>query len=307
MEELKNICSDVLSRMREQETNSCIAWAGGTANDFLNEKEPYDYDLMVYGLPYNKIEDIFRGVVNVIHTNSEAGVIRATAPSRKQIDVYLATRTDYSKELRAWKWNTEYYNFLLSKNVHHKDVVKHILNCKVPRFTNNSIYIHYPSMEVVTKNKWYNDFKSKYCSHLRERSRFVLIDYLTLFKYASSGYEIDKKTKEFFVEDSLLPHLAWNDKFQEDDIISIYQDIFLRNLKRFYNYEERDKNFDPFTFYELCKRSKLLESLFFKRPCNSPSSLPNKEDFLLNVYNNNTDLLLNKIGDKFIVDKEFEL
>lgn len=307
MNELKKICDDVLNRMRDEEVNSCIAWAGGTANDFLNNKEPYDYDLMVYGLPYEKIEQVFRDVVDIIHTNPKAGVLRAMAPSGKQIDVYLATRTSYSKELNAWKWDKEYYNFLINKNVHHKNVVNHILNSKVPRFSNNCIYIHYPTMDVVTKSKWHVDFKNKRCSHLKEQSRYVLIDYITLFKYASNGYVIDEKTKELFVDDSLIPYMTWSDKFLEENIISVYQDIFLRNLKGLYGYEERSKKFDPTVFYDLCKRSKLISSLFYKDPNKNPTDLSSKEKFLLNIYDNDLNLLENDVGNKFIVDKKFEL
>ncbi len=293
--------------MRKQEVNTCLAWIGGTARDFLRNKEPYDYDLIVYGLPFKKIEEIFRVEVKVRHVNSDAGVIRALSHSGKKLDVYLATRTDYSKEIGAWKRDTNYYEFLINKNVHHKHVIKHNLKMKVPRFSNNCINIHYPSMEVITKDKWHEDFKNKFCSHLRERSRLVIGDYITLFKFASNGYEIDKKTKRLFVDDSLIPFLVYSDKFEEDDVISIYQDIFLRNLKRAYNYEKRGKKFDPFTFYELCKKSRLLESLFFKCPCKTPSGLSNKEEFLLNIFNNNLNLLLNKIGNKFIIEKKFEL
>lgn len=307
MEELKNICSNVLNKMREREVNSCLAWIGGTARDFLRNKEPYDYDLIVYGLPFKKIEEIFWDVVNIRHVNSDAGVIRALSHSGKKLDVYLATRTDYSKEIGAWKRNTNYYEFLINKNVHHRDVIKHNLKMRVPRFSNNCINIHYPSMEVVTKDKWLNDFEDKFCSHLRARSRFVFGDYITLFKFASNGYEINKKTKRLFVDNSLIPYMTWSDKFEEDDVISIYQDIFLRNLKRVYNYEKRGKKFDPLTFYELCRKSKLFESLFYKSPTKSPSNLSRKEDFFLNVYNNNLDLLLNDVENKFIVEKEYNL
>lgn len=306
MVELKNICNKILTDMREINNNSCIAWVGGTATDYLNSSEPYDYDINIYGVSYEQIVDIISEKIGIWRTAPRAGIVRAWAPSGKKIDVFLATKNFYSEKLGMWKWDLSYYDYLLQKNIHHKKVEQHSINNKVPRFSNACVYVHYPSMDIISREKYYKDFKEKRCRSIRNQSRYVFSDYIRAFKYVASGYKLDKKTKQKFIQNSLVPYFCWKDKFSEDDNISIYQDIFLRNLEKVYGYEQRSKSFYPRKFYDVCKESGIFTALFSSDFEDNPNELSTKEKFLKSVFDNDTSRLKKRIEDNYTIKQNFE-
>lgn len=307
MVELKKISDKVLHKLKKINNKSGIAWVGGTATDYIRDVSPYDYDIAVYGVSYEKNVKIFSNVVSVWNKVPEAGIIRAWAPSGKKIDVFLATRNFYDDDLENWKWDLNYYNYLLKNNLSSTKVFQNVISSNVARFSNSSINVEFPSMKIISKNSFFNDYENNVCRVLRKESRYVFGDYMRLLKYVANGYKLDDRTKSIMVNKSLIPYLCWKDKLKDENTISIYQDIFLRNLKKLYNYRSKGKSFDPCTFYRYCINTSLFSSLFSDNFIKNPSDLSSKEGFLKSVYGRNLSKLAEDLGSKYVFEENFKI
>lgn len=300
-DELKSICSKILFELRKIKSNSFICWVGGTARDYLRDQEPYDYDLLVYGTGFDKIVEIVSSVLHVENVNKKCPVIRGKARSGKKVDIYLATRK-YFKD-GVWNHDELYYNFLLDKENEGKEIVRDLMEWEAFRFSNEGIFIYYPGTEVISKEKWLEDFKNKKTSHLKKVSDYYLGDYIKAIKHASSGYKLYNKTRRKFIENSKIGYLCWRDKFVEKDLISFYQQIMILRIQRIYNFKSK---YDFSTFFNLCLESGVFNFIFGCQPNkNKEWKLESKEDFLLEVYGQSLEKLDKNIGENYHIKNSF--
>lgn len=307
MNKFKNFCSELLSELKKENKNSFLAWISGTACDYLNGNPPNDYDITVFGVEFEHLIKIVDEISGVTNYSKEFLVIN-TRIENKRVDIYLSTIFKYQKN--NWYCDHEFYKWLLSKKeVDPKKVISLKLESGVGRFTNRSIDILFPSMEIISNEAWLRDFKNKVCRHIRSESKYVFYDYMRLFRFSSMGYEIHSETRELMIDRNQIDYLIWADKHYEEDKVSEYQDSFLKYVLKVYDQKQRGLESHPDRFFNLCVETGLFESLFDQTTSavNGDEEIKSPESFLLNIFNQDKRLLEDSIGKHFIYQNCYNL
>jgi len=300
--DLENFCDELLSYLKTKNSNSFILWVSGLSCDLIKNKPPDDYDICVFGVKPSELHgDIynFNTVGDVNDERTELEKITLHLSTGKKVDMFFTSTLKFNEG--RYIFNYGYYDELLKKDhLNPYDVSIKILESGVSYFTSRAIHILYPSMKVITKFKWLQDFNNNRINIIRKDSQYNFLMYVKLFRYASMGYEIGEKAYECMIENSKLNEIIKKEKFKDVSNLIPLEELVLVYIRKMYNQKKRGLTCNPLIFWNSAVKSGLFKYLFGQE-CeikNNNNSLCTKEEMLKEIFDDE-ETIIDKIGQHY--------